>query len=84
MVLVGDLFQLPPVVTPRDADVITQRYASPHFFAAHCLKGQKFFPVELLEWTLRDQTLSLSAPSGRGEGRGEVREKHNQLDDLPP
>jgi acyl-[acyl-carrier-protein]-phospholipid O-acyltransferase/long-chain-fatty-acid--[acyl-carrier-protein] ligase len=34
----------------------------------------KFLPASLLEWSLRDQTLSLSAPEGRGEGRGEVRE----------
>jgi hypothetical protein len=47
IVLVGDLFQLPPVVTPRDAGLITQLYPSPHFFAARCLKGLKFFPVEL-------------------------------------
>ncbi len=47
IVLVGDLFQLPPVVTLRDADLITQRYETPHFFAAHCLRGLKFFPIEL-------------------------------------
>jgi hypothetical protein len=60
MVLVGDLFQLPPVVTPRDADLITQRYTSPHFFAAHCLKGQKFFPVEL-EIVYRQKDASFAA-----------------------
>jgi acyl-[acyl-carrier-protein]-phospholipid O-acyltransferase/long-chain-fatty-acid--[acyl-carrier-protein] ligase len=42
----------------------------------------RLLPVGLLEWSLRDKTLSLSAPSGRGESRGEVREKHNKLDDL--
>ncbi|HXI70427.1 MAG TPA: MFS transporter, partial [Verrucomicrobiae bacterium] len=40
----------------------------------------RLLPAGLLEWSLRDQTLSRSAPGGRGEGRGEV--KHNQLDDL--
>lgn len=47
VVLVGDLFQLPPVVTPRDEPVLAQRYASPQFFSAHALRGLKFFPVEL-------------------------------------
>lgn len=47
VVLVGDLFQLPPVVTPRDAPMIAELYPSPHFFSAHCLRGLKFFPVEL-------------------------------------
>jgi acyl-[acyl-carrier-protein]-phospholipid O-acyltransferase / long-chain-fatty-acid--[acyl-carrier-protein] ligase len=42
----------------------------------------RLLPVGLLEWSLRDKTLSLSVPSGRGEGRGEVREKHNKLDNL--
>ena len=47
IVLVGDLFQLPPVVTSRDEETIAQRYPTPHFFAAHALRGLKFFPVEL-------------------------------------
>jgi ATP-dependent DNA helicase PIF1 len=47
MVLVGDLFQLPPVVTSRDEMTITERYASPFFFSASALRGLRFFPVEL-------------------------------------
>jgi ATP-dependent DNA helicase PIF1 len=47
IVLVGDLFQLPPVVTPRDEESIGDRYPSPYFFSAHALRGLKFFPVEL-------------------------------------
>lgn len=47
MVFVGDLFQLPPVVTPRDAPEILQRYETPYFFSAHSLRGLSFFPVEL-------------------------------------
>lgn len=59
MILVGDLFQLPPVVTPRDAQEIGERYASPHFFSAHCLRGQKFFPVELqIVYRQRDTTFA--------------------------
>jgi hypothetical protein len=60
IVLVGDLFQLPPVVTPRDAELIRQLYPSPHFFAARCLKGLKFFPVEL-EIVYRQKDASFAA-----------------------
>ncbi len=47
IVLVGDLFQLPPVVTFSDKPLLEERYVSPHFFSAHCLKGLSFLPVEL-------------------------------------
>jgi len=60
IVLVGDLFQLPPVVTPRDAGLIMQLYPTPHFFAARCLKGLKFFPVEL-EIVYRQKDASFAA-----------------------
>ena len=60
IVLVGDLFQLPPVVTPADAELIHQRYESPHFFSAHCLRGLKFFPVEL-EIVYRQRDASFAA-----------------------
>ncbi|MEA2238990.1 MAG: ATP-dependent helicase [Thermoanaerobaculia bacterium] len=59
MVLVGDLFQLPPVVTPKDGPELRERYPSPHFFSAHCLKGLKFFPVELqIVYRQRDTTFA--------------------------
>ncbi|MGZ8867471.1 MAG: ATP-dependent DNA helicase [Thermoanaerobaculia bacterium] len=59
VVLVGDLFQLPPVVTPRDAPMIAERYPSPHFFSAHCLRGLKFFPIELdIVYRQRDATFA--------------------------
>jgi hypothetical protein len=48
VLLVGDLFQLPPVV-PREAEEIFRggRYASPHFFSAHSLQGLEVAAVEL-------------------------------------
>jgi len=60
VVLVGDLFQLPPVVTSRDAELIRRLYATPHFFSARCLKGLKFFPVEL-EFVYRQRDASFAA-----------------------
>lgn len=47
VVLVGDLFQLPPVVTRADMPFIERDYDTPHFFSAKALKGLSFFPVEL-------------------------------------
>jgi hypothetical protein len=46
MVFIGDLYQLPPVVTARDKAVFEEHYASPYFFDA------KIFPkleLELVE-----------------------------------
>jgi len=74
MILVGDLFQLPPVVTPRDAQEIGERYATPHFFSAHCLKGLAFFPVELqIVYRQRDNTFAeLLARVRAGDGAAEA------------
>lgn len=59
VVLVGDLFQLPPVVTKRDEPLIRERYASPHFFSAHALRGLKFFPI-VLEIVYRQRDASFA------------------------
>jgi ATP-dependent DNA helicase PIF1 len=74
MVLVGDLFQLPPVVTPADRESITSRYATPQFFSAHVLSGLKFFPVEL-EIVYRQRDASFAEMLARirdGEGAGDA------------
>lgn len=47
IVMVGDLFQLPPVVTTSDEPLLRDRYESPWFFSANCLKGLSFTPIEL-------------------------------------
>ncbi|WP_148239390.1 AAA family ATPase [Ruania zhangjianzhongii] len=47
LVLVGDLHQLPPVVTDREADYFSTRYASPFFFSADSYRGELFPTVEL-------------------------------------
>ena len=74
MVLVGDLFQLPPVVTGEDGPVLRERYATPHFFSANCLKGLKFFPVELqIVYRQRDTTFARMLACIRdGEGAAEA------------
>jgi hypothetical protein len=47
VVFVGDLFQLPPVVTPNDRPILSQHYESFGFDAARCLRGLSFRPVVL-------------------------------------
>jgi len=48
VVLVGDLFQLPPVVSRREeARLFSGRYASEYFFSAHCLRSCELACVEL-------------------------------------
>ena len=36
LVLVGDLLQLPPVVTDDESRLFTEHWDSPYFFSAHC------------------------------------------------
>jgi hypothetical protein len=48
LLLIGDLFQLPPVVPRQEWDVLEAKgYASPHFFSALCLQKASLVPVEL-------------------------------------
>lgn len=50
MLLVGDLFQLPPVVTNREETILDERgYASPFFFSAKSLEQCQMASVELTE-----------------------------------
>jgi ATP-dependent DNA helicase PIF1 len=59
IVFVGDLFQLPPVVTPQDEPFLAGRYPSPHFFWAISLRGLKFVPIELqIVYRQRDPTFA--------------------------
>ncbi len=47
MVLVGDLYQLPPVVADHDADVLLSSYSSPFFFGSRALRDFRFEMIEL-------------------------------------
>ncbi len=43
MVFIGDLYQLPPIVTPDERDFFRDTYASPWFFDANVFKDQDFY-----------------------------------------
>ncbi len=47
MVFIGDLYQLPPVVTSREAEAFRQAYKSPYFFDSRVWKGIRVEMVEL-------------------------------------
>lgn len=47
--VIGDLYQLPPVVTRNDAEVYNHFYKSPYFFDARCMGAFEIRPVELTE-----------------------------------
>ena len=47
VVLVGDLFQLPPVVTEREKEFFETRYATPYFFSADRFSREDFPTVAL-------------------------------------
>lgn len=47
MILVGDLFQLPPVVTHTEAQVFNTLYKSPFFFGAHSFERMQIKTIEL-------------------------------------
>ncbi|WP_158726615.1 AAA family ATPase [Tomitella fengzijianii] len=47
IVLVGDLFQLPPVVTEAEAAYFETRYATPYFFSADAYRGAALTTVDL-------------------------------------
>ncbi|MXW73243.1 MAG: AAA family ATPase, partial [Chromatiales bacterium] len=47
MVFIGDLYQLPPVVTGLEHEALRQVYESPHFFSARALEDVELEIVEL-------------------------------------
>lgn len=47
IVLVGDLFQLPPIVQDSEREHFATRYESPYFFSADCYRTEQFPTVEL-------------------------------------
>jgi len=47
MVLIGDLYQLPPVVSNEEKSIFEDRYASPYFFDSKVFKNFNFKYIEL-------------------------------------
>lgn len=47
LLMVGDVFQLEPVVGPDSRDIIARCYNTPHFFSARVFSEMNLVPVEL-------------------------------------
>lgn len=47
MIFIGDLYQLPPVVTSKEKAIFTQHYPSPYFFSARSFGGLEMEFIEL-------------------------------------
>ena len=48
MIFIGDLYQLPPVVTSGEKEIFTHRYTTPYFFSAQVFK-ESTFDMEFIE-----------------------------------
>jgi energy-coupling factor transporter ATP-binding protein EcfA2 len=51
LVMFGDLFQLPPVVTRQQREVLSMTYPTPYFFSALAFSGIAAAPVETIPLT---------------------------------
>lgn len=69
VVLVGDLFQLPPIVTSETAPLFRMEYSSPKFFAARALQDAAFDAVELTRPFRQQDALFVSLLSNIREGK---------------
>jgi len=47
MIFIGDLYQLPPVVTGAEREIFRSHYASPYFFSAKAMEGLDLEFIEL-------------------------------------
>lgn len=47
LLLIGDLFQLPPVTKPDEWDLLSNYYASPYFFSSQALSRSELVTIEL-------------------------------------
>ncbi len=47
MIFIGDLYQLPPVVPPRERSIFRGHYMTPYFFSAHVMQAIDLEMVEL-------------------------------------
>lgn len=57
LILVGDLLQLPPVITASETEFFETRWSSPYFFSAHCYDSLGLASINLTTvWRQSDTT----------------------------
>lgn len=47
LLMIGDLHQLTPVVTPRDGELLRPYYDTPYFFGSHALQQTSYVTIQL-------------------------------------
>jgi len=83
MVFIGDLYQLPPVVTGMEREALRERYDSPHFFSARALEGVELEMVELTKvFRQRDRAFAslLNRVRKNAAGPGDIERLNERLD----
>ncbi len=75
LLMVGDIFQLEPVVGPDSRDIIGRQYATPHFFSAHIFEEMQIVPIEL-------RKVYRQSDAGFVQLLDRVRDGHPTPDDL--
>ncbi len=60
MLLIGDVFQLEPVVKADERDILSRFYPSPYFFSAHVFRQMELVSIELTK-VYRQQDLQFVA-----------------------
>ena len=75
MVLIGDLFQLPPVVAPELEEYFMERYETPFFYSANVFKEIELQKIELKKNFRQDD------PAFRAL-LNKVRTREMEMDDL--
>jgi len=80
MIAVGDLYQLPPIVTREEIHLFKQLYDSPYFFDSHAYSSSNFTTIELTTiFRQRDDTfIALLNNIREGSIRSEDLERINQ------
>lgn len=84
VVMVGDMFQLPPVVTGSTRDLFERIYGSAKFYNAKCLRETTYYAVELSKtYRQSDQDfVNLLTKLREGVDLGQVLERLNSLCEI--
>lgn len=79
LVAFGDLYQLPPVLTEKEAEFFMQKYTTPFFFSAHSFQKENitFTAVELTKVYRQSNPEFISALNAVREG--DLTEQHLEL-----
>lgn len=69
LLLIGDLRQLPPVITEEERLILADRYSSPYFFASNALAQTNYVTIELQKVYRQEDAHFLNLLNGIREGQ---------------